>query len=124
MLEAWIIRGMEREKIIKEVMGLIYEKAGDDNNIFFEIVEIATRHLRKKSGYTGRISTTELFFNKILPLVQRFSRASEEERFIVAEISKKALNSGLMDCYSFLAKLEIDNPERVFCASSAMSEIL
>ncbi len=126
MIEAWSLRSIQRQKLLEELMHDIYEAEEKGSFKLLRLAQVIIRRLDgvgpENTDFIGDIPA-EFFFERILPKIKSFVRAEEEANFLVAELLQRVLKSALVSVHSALSSLEIHNPQLIFHASSAMTEM-
>ncbi len=133
MAEAWMVRNLERQKLLEELMSEVY-RYDDKNqrdrvcNASMQLVDVIIKFLYSvksaladNNTWRGETEAHKLFENSFLPKIVSFARSELELYFLLAELSKKILNSALTPIRSALMHIEIIDPQLIFHAPSAMS---
>lgn len=136
MSDAWMVRGAERQELVQRLQGLFFrldnqmgrshESAEAANAPFLAVAILLFGELGKSLGnppsYKYRKKVEE-FLEAARKEIKNFARAPEEEMFIMAELAKKFLHSGLTSFHNRLGYLEMREPEKIFHAPSATSDV-
>ena len=115
------------------------EKDDTDRNLFLdnliivilEYLKIRCRRIEEEKmlakyalhGEHSMIYTIRFFLTEIVPKIDLFIRTPVEERVILAELAEKILKMLAAPLYSDLRNTEINNPQLVFKAASATTEV-
>lgn len=126
MIEAWMLREIQRQGLLEKVMREVYEAEEKGTFKLLWLVEIIIKYFDgmrpENTSFTANVPA-QFFFERILPEIKSFARADEEANFLVAELLQKVLKSALMPIHSAKMALEMNNPQLIFNAPSAMTEV-
>lgn len=140
MSEAWVVRESERQTLLENLMRAAFEKereAINGSSWFFLLLSAAIiRHLlsRRRPGRGSALSSLtagwlflesvlKFFTQEVLPKIQEFSRTESEADALLVRFLERILQSGLTPFPAALMREEIFNPQEIFLAPSAMSEM-
>ena len=95
---------------------------------YLDLISDIIRHFRDLSrgapeNLGVQTDTFALFKEKIMPRVEAFARTDSEARVLLATLLKTLLDHGLRPFYHELQREKHENPELIFQAPSATSEV-
>lgn len=140
MVEAYVKRQAERQELLRELMQTVYnveegagnaESMGEEERIEFklDVIQVIAAHLKQRvypqdrPDNIDRFASSFFFRDDILSRVGEFSRAEEENEWLMIELMGKLKESVNSYLHGKLAKLEQSNPQQIFQAPSAMTEV-
>ena len=141
MTEAWAKRGFERQELLEKLMQMVYnvegrttssdESMGEEERIEFELdlIQVLAAYLKQKvypqdrPDDIDRFAASFFFRDEILSQVKEFSRAEEENEWLLLLLMGKLKESVDSYLHGKLAKLEYSDPQRIFQAPNAMTEV-
>ncbi len=139
MTEAWAKRGSERQELLQELMQEVYKAEeeggnkimGGEERIGFELdlIQVIAAHLKQRidpqdrPDDVDRFASSFFFRDDLLPRVTEFSRAEEENKWLLFELMEKLEKSVGSYIQGKLLRLEQSNPQQIFQAPSAMTEV-
>lgn len=138
--EAWVKRGAERQELLRELMQKVYgveegtggkESMGEEKRIWFkfDLIQVIAERLkqrvdpRDRQNDIDRFTSSFFFRDEILRRVEEFSRAEEETNQFLCELMERLQKSIMSQFQGELSKLEFYDPQRIFHAPSAMTEV-
>jgi len=127
MIEVWRTRDIERKIFLEKLTEIFFRlEEKQEKQISLGFCDVLVKYLESRQTGTlqleKRDETTKLFFNKMLPKIKAFGRATEEIDFIIAELLEKIIESAVRPFYFAMTSLEIRNPQLIFGADSAMTQ--
>jgi len=126
--EAWIVRDMERQELRQKLMreAEAWEETEENRGRFLlRLAEaIAALLVHKSEMRVPPTRASAFLFGKVTPEIESFARSEAEYWAILAMfLEKDVLPSALSSYYAELQRQEIEEPEVIFRAPSAMSEV-
>jgi|SRR3989344_427342 len=126
--EAFTKRGMERQNLIDHFMRVAHEEEErrDDPTFLFMLVLAISEYLqRRRLNSPPRSITQEDGFlaGRFLIPIGIFSRSRREEDALLAKLLEQIVRSAVLHFHSQLQQEESYDPETIFRAPSAMTEM-
>jgi len=123
--EAWIVRDIERQELRQRLMREAWKAAEENGGRFLlRLAETIVAFLVHKSKRNMPVTSGQFLFEKVISEIERFARSPAENWALLAMfLEKDLLPSALNSYYAELQRQEIEEPEVIFHAPSAMSEV-
>lgn len=141
MAEAWMVRGSQWQKLIEKLISLIRDWAEEffedeaESVVLGHLISrlhylFAARQTRKLSWkvFVERVSATpsshqERIIAQMMKMIDQFARADEEALMVVSQVLKGLAGVLENDTDRELGRVEREDPQKIFHAPSAMSDI-
>jgi hypothetical protein len=136
MPQAWLVRGLQLQEFIENVMYRIREKEEESETANWQkflcdlvtviLLEMRENQITKRiteAGLEEALEAEEFFASSILKPLGNFARTESEKKALMAEILEKVVTSFTREFYWALAKEEDNNPMVIFHAPSATTEV-
>jgi hypothetical protein len=141
MAEAWMVRGSQRQRLIEGLVSLIRDWAeefadGEEESVILGYLIarlhylLAAKQTRKLTwkAFVERVSTTpashqERLIARVVVSINQFARADEEALIVLSQVLKGVAGVLENDAHRELGRVEHEDPQKIFHAPSAMSEI-
>lgn len=141
MVEAYAKRGYERQELLRELMQKVHnteETAGSEENMSeeekaefkFDLIQVIAGYLKQtihpqdhRPDNIDLFDSSFFFRVNILPRVSEFSRAEEENEWLLLELMGKLKEPLDFYLHNKLTKLEYSDPQQIFQAPSGMTEV-
>ena len=128
MSEAWMVRGIQRQRLIEDLIRKVYDEEDKrlDKDKIFKREDFLFSFVSLIGGYLSNENeeeTASFFLESILPSVKKFSRSDSEAKALLSTLLEKVLSSATQSFHQALHREEFENPQQIFHAPSAMAEV-
>lgn len=127
--EAWQVRGSQRQDLIEELIQASYREEAelDDKSFHLGLASVIAEYLQDRRNEIAKPDIRPdhfgFFFGAVLATIENFARTEVEKDALVAQFMEKMMAAGLSPFQAALLEQEMHEPEKIFHAPSAMSEI-
>ena len=124
--EALTLRGMERENLLGKLFDMALAEEEKDPVFLYKVARALLGHVQQRKYNAPRhdMDQNPEFFNEVVfPEIQRFARSQAEEDSLFADFLEHIVDAIVIDFYITLRREEEHNPQLIFQAPSAMSEV-
>ena len=127
MTDAWMVRSIQRQKLLNEAQTEIIRLEDECDNpkeIQRKLIQLCISFLSgEELSVDNKNPVESLFLMDLLPGIKEFSRANEETMFLIGELLSWLISSFTREFYGALTAKEISDPKKMFLADSATSDI-
>ncbi len=127
--EAWQVRESQRQELIEGFVRASYQRETEvgDKTFHLGLASVIVKYLKDRQKGIARpevrLDHCGIFFGAALIAFKNFARTEVEKDVLIVQFLEKVLVTGLNPFRTALTSQEIHEPEKIFHAPSAMSEI-